>query len=146
MPPFGQTIRRFTNNVSDMKKLAARDYEDMLQVRSLPCHDTQQTHCYCLTPSHNHPTLPPCCHTPSRPIILPCVRAVLPHRLASSRLVVSPPLTPRFHLAASPSCRALICHLVSPHPAVAPCPIMAMAPCHVISPHLASSDRGAVRC
>ena len=29
---FGSTIRRFTNNVSDLKKLAARDFEDILQV------------------------------------------------------------------------------------------------------------------
>ncbi len=33
MPPFSPAIRRFTNNVSEMKKLAARDFEDMLQVR-----------------------------------------------------------------------------------------------------------------
>ena len=33
IPAFSQTIHRFTNNVSEMKKLAARDYEDMLQVR-----------------------------------------------------------------------------------------------------------------
>jgi hypothetical protein len=32
IPQFNQTIRRFTNNVSDMKKLAARDFEDILQV------------------------------------------------------------------------------------------------------------------
>lgn len=31
-PQFSQTIHRFTNNVSKMKKLAARDYEDILQV------------------------------------------------------------------------------------------------------------------
>jgi hypothetical protein len=31
--PFGSTIRRFTDNVADMKKLAARDFEDILQVR-----------------------------------------------------------------------------------------------------------------
>ncbi|PCH44273.1 hypothetical protein WOLCODRAFT_77168 [Wolfiporia cocos MD-104 SS10] len=32
VPTFGRdTIRRFTNNVSGMKKLAARDYEDILQ-------------------------------------------------------------------------------------------------------------------
>lgn len=36
VPPFGQTIRRFSNNVSEMKKLAARDFEDMLQVRLFP--------------------------------------------------------------------------------------------------------------
>lgn len=35
VPPFGEaTIRRFATNVSEMKKMAARDYEDMLQV----CH------------------------------------------------------------------------------------------------------------
>lgn len=34
MPTFGRdTIRRFRSNVSEMKQLAARDYEDMLQVR-----------------------------------------------------------------------------------------------------------------
>jgi hypothetical protein len=27
------TIRQFTHNVADMKKLAARDFEDILQVR-----------------------------------------------------------------------------------------------------------------
>ena len=33
VPTFGsQTIRRFTTNASEMKKLAARDYEDLLQV------------------------------------------------------------------------------------------------------------------
>jgi hypothetical protein len=32
MPPFSQAIRKFTNNVSELKKLAARDYEDLLQV------------------------------------------------------------------------------------------------------------------
>lgn len=33
MPTFGlDTIRRFPNNVSEMKKFAARDFEDMLQV------------------------------------------------------------------------------------------------------------------
>ena len=31
--PFGSTIRPFTHNVADMKKLAARDFEDILQVR-----------------------------------------------------------------------------------------------------------------
>ena len=33
IPTFGQfTIRRFHNNVLEMKKLAARDFEDILQV------------------------------------------------------------------------------------------------------------------
>jgi hypothetical protein len=36
MPTFGRdTIRRFRNNISEMKQLAARDYEDLLQVRTL---------------------------------------------------------------------------------------------------------------
>lgn len=35
IPLFSQTIRRFTNNVSEMKKMAARDYEDLLQVSSV---------------------------------------------------------------------------------------------------------------
>ena len=36
IPTFGRfTIRRFHNNVSEMKKLAARDFEDILQVRIL---------------------------------------------------------------------------------------------------------------
>jgi hypothetical protein len=34
VPPFGQnTIRKFSNNVSGLKRLAARDFEDLLQVR-----------------------------------------------------------------------------------------------------------------
>jgi hypothetical protein len=33
VPTFGRsTIRRFSTNASEMKKLAARDYEDLLQV------------------------------------------------------------------------------------------------------------------
>jgi hypothetical protein len=33
MPTFGSsTIRRFATNASEMKKLAARDFEDLLQV------------------------------------------------------------------------------------------------------------------
>ena len=33
IPPFGRsTIRRFHNNASQMKKLAGRDFEDLLQV------------------------------------------------------------------------------------------------------------------
>lgn len=35
VPPFGVSgygIRRFSTNVSEMKKLAARDFEDLLQV------------------------------------------------------------------------------------------------------------------
>lgn len=33
VPTFGKdTIRRFANNISELKKLAARDFEDMLQV------------------------------------------------------------------------------------------------------------------
>lgn len=35
MPTFGRdSIRRFTNSVSDLKKLGARDYENLLQVRT----------------------------------------------------------------------------------------------------------------
>ena len=33
---FGSTIRGWSSNASEMKKLAARDYEDLLQVISLP--------------------------------------------------------------------------------------------------------------
>lgn len=33
IPTFGRdTIRKFSNNASGMKKLAARDFEDLLQV------------------------------------------------------------------------------------------------------------------
>lgn len=32
VPAFGCTIRRFSSNVSAMKRLAARDFEDLLQV------------------------------------------------------------------------------------------------------------------
>jgi hypothetical protein len=36
MPTFGSsTIRRFATNASEMKKLAARDFEDLLQVWSM---------------------------------------------------------------------------------------------------------------
>ena len=35
MPTYGHdTIRRFSNNVSDLKQMAARMYEDILQVRT----------------------------------------------------------------------------------------------------------------
>ncbi len=34
VPSFGRdSIRRFTNNVSELNKLGARDYENLLQVR-----------------------------------------------------------------------------------------------------------------
>lgn len=37
VPPFGRsTIRKFHNNASAMKKLAARDFEDLLQVSLFP--------------------------------------------------------------------------------------------------------------
>jgi len=32
--PFSQTIHQFSKNVSEMKKLVAQDYEDLLQVRT----------------------------------------------------------------------------------------------------------------
>ena len=32
VPAFGDTIRRFEGNVSDMKRLAGHDLEDVLQV------------------------------------------------------------------------------------------------------------------
>jgi len=36
IPIFGRgTIRHFVNNVSDMKKLAGQDFEDILQVMSI---------------------------------------------------------------------------------------------------------------
>ena len=36
MPTFGSsTIHKFSNNASEMKKLAARDFEDLLQVRAV---------------------------------------------------------------------------------------------------------------
>lgn len=38
MSTFGRsTIRKFHNNVSDMKRLGARDFEDILQVRHILC-------------------------------------------------------------------------------------------------------------
>ena len=38
-PTFGRdTIRKITYKVSDMKQLAARDYEDILQVGALVIH------------------------------------------------------------------------------------------------------------
>jgi hypothetical protein len=45
MPTFGRdTIRRFTNNVSEMKQLAARDWEDILQVRWTPLDELKRAH------------------------------------------------------------------------------------------------------
>jgi hypothetical protein len=43
VPTFGrETIRRFSNNTSEMKKLAARNFEDLLQVRtSMYGHDNR---------------------------------------------------------------------------------------------------------
>ena len=35
IPNFGSTIRGWVNNASEMKKLAARDFEDLLQVRTI---------------------------------------------------------------------------------------------------------------
>ena len=36
IPTFGRdTIRKFSRNTSEMKKLAARDWEDILQVRNI---------------------------------------------------------------------------------------------------------------
>jgi hypothetical protein len=32
IPTFGSAIRKFNHNVSGMKRLAARDFEDLLQV------------------------------------------------------------------------------------------------------------------
>lgn len=46
VPTFGKaTIRKFSSNASSMKKLAARDFEDLLQVGNLgfPC--LPITHC-----------------------------------------------------------------------------------------------------
>lgn len=43
IPAFGSTIRHFLGNASEMKKLAARDFEDLLQVR---CNVTFAFH-YC---------------------------------------------------------------------------------------------------
>lgn len=41
MPTFGRTtIRRFVSNMADLKKLAARDYEDALQVCALFSHQS----------------------------------------------------------------------------------------------------------
>lgn len=38
VPPFGRTtIRRFRNNVSELKQMAGRDYEDILQVSTAQC-------------------------------------------------------------------------------------------------------------
>lgn len=66
-PPFGVSgygIRRFTNNVSEMKKLAARDFEDLLQVnRNLLLTILLLTHFQCSIPcfmglfqdAHNKP-------------------------------------------------------------------------------------------
>jgi hypothetical protein len=87
MAPFSQTIRRFTNNVSDMKNLAARDYEDMLQVRSLATHVGQQTHnslscplCPTLSPSLHLAVSCPVMAMALSHFVLPCPVADSPHR------------------------------------------------------------------
>jgi hypothetical protein len=54
IPQFSQTIRNFTNNVSEMKKLAARDYKDVLQVRlqySEPCYVSHRRRLLVFNPS-----------------------------------------------------------------------------------------------
>ena len=43
MPTFGRdSIRRFSNNISELKKLGARDYENLLQVWNFSTKDTLQ--------------------------------------------------------------------------------------------------------
>ncbi|KAJ3508461.1 hypothetical protein NMY22_g16610 [Coprinellus aureogranulatus] len=61
VPTFGKdTIRRFSNNVSDMKQLAARDWEDMLQCATfvfeglLPKEHEQHVHNLLFTMGHWH--------------------------------------------------------------------------------------------
>ena len=52
MPTFGSsTIRRFATNASEMKKLAARDFEDLLQVRSTISSNKKEkaNSCICLS-------------------------------------------------------------------------------------------------
>jgi hypothetical protein len=49
VPTFGRsTIRRFANNASETKKMAARNYEDLLQVWPF---DVEQVEKHHLTPS-----------------------------------------------------------------------------------------------
>lgn len=49
MPTFGRDkVRRFGSNVSGMKKLAARDFEDILQVRASLLMSQPGTHILCL--------------------------------------------------------------------------------------------------
>ncbi|EMD39369.1 hypothetical protein CERSUDRAFT_134414, partial [Gelatoporia subvermispora B] len=71
VPPFGRsTIRRFSNNVSSMKKLAARDFEDMLQVFSSLPMTTKLSWTCCMNWYHGTPMrncvyiqTPPCGHS-----------------------------------------------------------------------------------
>lgn len=46
LPTFGKAIRRFSKNCSGLKKMAARNYEDILQVRTtnVPLTDIQYNH------------------------------------------------------------------------------------------------------
>src|SRR5712691_8544201 len=100
-----------------MKKLVARDFEDMLQVRSLPAHAGQQTHHCGLVLSHKHPTsssrcLPPSCLTLSHHIahLSPCIAVSLSCCLTwGCPVMAMPPMSPH-------------CHLISPHPVTTPCP------------------------
>lgn len=62
MPTFGSsTIRRFATNASEMKKLAARDFEDILQVWSMiSSKEKEKTNsCICLSAVSQH--LKDCC-------------------------------------------------------------------------------------
>jgi hypothetical protein len=46
VPTFGRdTIRRFVNNVSELKRLAARDFADLLQVRVEPTFEHACNNC-----------------------------------------------------------------------------------------------------
>ena len=45
VPTYGlDTIRKFTNNISDLKQLAARDFEDILQVSIIIISSVATTH------------------------------------------------------------------------------------------------------
>jgi hypothetical protein len=78
MPTFGRdTIRRFSANVSDMKKFAGRDFEDLLQVVTLP-HWILIVLIPIIVPSAQSLPLKAFSHHPTTPSLLICFSYLQP--------------------------------------------------------------------
>lgn len=100
MPSFSRAIRRFTNNVSEMKKLAARDFEDILQVSLFLDHVTELAHRYGLYPQNHlrryfpwHPITPLCIGTISPMSLAPIISHCPVHTVALHVISTSPTLS-----------------------------------------------------